>query len=184
MEKEILIWTAISAIAACVSSIGALAAIFFTFKTIRDQIKTSRPFFNIKEPGLLSTPNQVNTFRMKIIYENCGLWTAYEVVLSIKMIETGFQQDPLLNVIFPLANDVPAHTPTPYYQDDLHLPINCPVHYIYSKISYKDRMLNKEYSQEYFMKWNGVQNGITDPNFVHTTQEEKTNILRYIENHA
>ena len=59
-----------------------------------------------------------------------------------------------------------------------------PKHFIFCSISYLDPLLKKEYFQSFFMKWDGVVNGKTHPDFTHVNTKEKEIIKEYIKNNT
>lgn len=83
-----------------------------------------------------------------------------------------------------VVNDIPANSPTPYYNDSVGLGANMPKHFIFCSISYRDPILKKEYIQSYYMKWDGVINGQTLPDFTHVNTTEKMIIENYVKNNA
>jgi len=170
------LYTTISAIAAAVSAIAALITIIIAVKSQRAERNKNRPYFIIEAPGFKPLPNHL--LRLQITFINKGRNPASNFNGAIRMFDTNYSNEN--EIVFDVVNDIPSDSPTPYYNDGIGLPLNLPPHFIYCEINYTDNLLNAEYSQRYFMKWDGVQQGATHPDFVHTNKEEKTKIEEYI----
>jgi hypothetical protein len=82
-----------------------------------------------------------------------------------------------------ISNEIPSNSPTPWYYDNLNLPENMPPKFIVVVIRYNDPILEKKFDQQYYMKWHGVNNGVTHPDFVHTSIEESDRLLKYLKLH-
>lgn len=108
--------------------------------------------------------------------ENIGIHPASDLSGKILIIDKNLKSEPQYVINFSVANEIPIKTPTPWYNDDLYLPVNVSPQYIVLAIKYNDPILNKSYQQMFFMKWGGVVNGQFYPDFVHTSNEEKQKI--------
>lgn len=169
----------ISVVSGAIAALAAMIAIILTYRSNKQERESKRPYFTVEAPGF----KQIGTaLRLQITFINSGNHPAKEFNGEIRI----FQED-LMNenkIDIDVVNDIPANSPTPYYNDSIGLGTNMPKHFIYCNISYLDPILQKEYMQEFFMKWNGVQNGSTHPDFVHVNTDEKTIIETYIKNNA
>lgn len=176
MNPNIDLYTMISAIAAAVSAIVALFTIINAVKNQRAERNKNRPYFIIEAPGFKPLPN--NSLRLQITFINKGRNPASNFRVLIRIFDMNYLNEN--QIIFDVVNDIPPDSPTPYYNDGIGLPANLPPHFIYCEMNYTDNILNTNYSQRYFMKWDGVQQGTTHPDFVHTNKEEKIKIEEYV----
>ena len=169
----------IGVVSGTIAALAALAAICLTYLNNKRDREAKRPYFTIAAPGFKQIENNL---RLQITFINNGNHPAKDFKGEIKI----FQED-LLNVVeidIDIVNDIPANSPTPYYNDSVVLSDNMPRHFIYCGISYLDSILKKKYHQEFFMRWDGVQNMVTQPDFVHVDTSEKKIIEGYIKSKA
>ncbi|MCV2352431.1 hypothetical protein [Paucibacter sp. Y2R2-4] len=104
---------------------------------------------------------------------NAGVRPAMQLEGRIYMTPVDATAAPLLDHRFSVANPIPANSPTPWYNDSLVLPREAPPHFVLLGIEYVDPIADKRFRQAFFMRWDGVQNGETQPDFVHVTSHEK-----------
>jgi hypothetical protein len=170
----------ISSVAAVFSSLCALVAIFFNLSTWKTQLKSNRAYFTIKEPGIKPLGKN-SEFRIQITLINDGKNIANELNGKIITLETKNNTSHDLAKL-DICNDIPPSSPTPWYNDSLKLSNNMPPQYIVVAIKYNDLRLKKHFNQVFYMKWHGIKNGKTDPNFVQVSTDEKIFILKHIKN--
>lgn len=165
----------ISVVSGAIAALAAMIAVILTFLSNKQERKSKRPYFTLKEPGFKRIDNGS---RLQVTFINCGMHPAKQFKGELKFIEENFQNEN--NIKIDVVNDIPADLPTPYYDDNIVLEKNMPVHFIYCKISYEDPILHKDFEQEFFMKWGGVQNGSYQPDFVHMNSDEKKDVETYL----
>ncbi|WP_263785300.1 hypothetical protein [Salinibacter grassmerensis] len=178
MEPKI-VWTAVSAVAGAISAIAALFTVWNARKSAEEERKNKRVFFTISEPGIKPLPDSP-PFRVQITLENTGVYSATDVKGILLFVESDLSGDPDYSFEFSIGNVVDANAPTPWYNDGLHLPNETPPHFVVLGIKYLDVRLRKEFSQCFFMKWHGVTNGETHPDFVHVSIEEKEMVTEHL----
>lgn len=165
-------WTAFSAVVALIS-------VFVVRGSIRDRIASERPYLILEQPGIKALPDSP-PYRVRITLINQGVRPALDLVGRLFFIQQDFEGRPM-QLSFSIANAIPSKSPTPYYNDSLQLGNEVPPMYIVLSVKYRDPLTNGSYPQQFFMKWGGVQNGKTHPDFVHTTLEEKSKISAALE---
>jgi len=106
-----------------------------------------------------------------IITRNIGKRPATNTTMKIAIVDKQLQKTSF-STEYPIINDVPPNNPTPYYNDSLQLGTNVPAQFIVMEINYEDTLDKKKYTQTYYMKWEGVTNGTTHPDFTHLTSLE------------
>lgn len=169
----------IGVVSGAIAALAALATICLTYHNNKRDREAKRPYFTIVDPGFKQIKNNL---RLQITFINNGNHPAKEFKGEIQI----FQED-VLNVVkidIDIVNDIPPNYPTPYYNDSVVLTVNMPRHFIYCNISYLDPILKKKYHQEFFMKWDGVQNWVTHPDFVHVDKSEKNIIQGYVKSNT
>ncbi len=169
----------IGVLSGAIAAIAALIAIFLTYRNNRLERNSKRPYFTLLAPGFKQLQN---ILRLQITFINNGLHPAKNFKGAIRIFQEDLSNEARVDI--DIVNDIPSNIPTPYYNDSIGLGANMPTHFIYCIISYLDPILQKEYNQEFFMKWNGVQNGTMHPDFVHVNTDEKAVIAEYIKNSA
>jgi len=173
-------WTSISGLSSVFATIAALITVYFMYTAGIEQIDAQRPYFHVIEgPGIRKIKDG-NPFRIFICTENTGIHAATEVKYNILFIERSLSRKPEYIFHKTVANDIFSKEPTPWSIDDLIIPNNCPGHYVILKISYKDSITSKEYSQNIYMEWQGSYMGEFIPAFVHVSIEDKLKIDNYL----
>lgn len=179
--KKDVFWSALSAVAAMVAALAALYTIRMAIEAAKAERLSRRAYFTISKPGIKQIPNSP-PFRIQITLENVGSNPAEDLTGKILFIDHSLKKTPDSQVDLSVANEIPSHSPTPWYYDELVLPENMPPKFIVVLIKYNDPIINKYYPQQFYMKWHGVKNGVTHPDFVHVSKTEKDNLIEYIEN--
>jgi hypothetical protein len=174
-------WAIVAAVSGAIAAIAAMLTIYQASSSSREERESRRPYFTLAAPGIKPLP-QSPPYRIQITMENIGVHSANEIIGKIIIIDKSLSKPPETIFNLSIANDVPPKTPTPWYKDDLALPANVPPQYIVLGIKYIDPMLKKYFTQLFYMKWAGVSNGQTYPDFVHVTIEEKAAIFEHYSN--
>lgn len=175
-------WTVVSAVASSLAAIAALITVKLLINARKEELEVKRPYFTISKPGIKQLPNSP-PYRIQITMENVGVHIAQNNKINIYFIDSALAREPDHSNEHSIANDIPPNSPTPWYVDTLLLPPNMPPKYIVVMIEYEDPILKKKYSQRFYMKWSGVENGKTHPHFTHVDIEEKKRIIQYFEQH-
>jgi hypothetical protein len=178
MEPKV-VWTAVSAVAGAISAVAALFTVWNARKSAEEERKNKRAFFTISEPGIKPLPDSP-PFRVQITLENTGVYSATDVKGKLLFVEADLSDDPDYSFDFSIGDVVDSNTPTPWYNDGLHLPNEVDSHFVVLGIRYLDMRLKEEFSQCFFMKWSGVNNGTTHPDFVHVSIEEKEMVTEHL----
>jgi hypothetical protein len=168
-------WSAVSAVGGAASAAAALATIWQSRLASKEAREAQRPYFLLEGPGIKALP-QSPPFRVMLPLRNSGLRpaTMFEGRIYIATVLPGGK--PVLDIRFSVANPIPPSSPTPWYNDTLVLPPQLPPHFVFLGIEYADPLSNQRYTQPFYMRWDGVQNGTTQPDFVHVTAQEKAAI--------
>lgn len=168
----------VSALASAFAAIAAAIACYQTRLGKEEDREAKRPFFVLEAPGIkqldVSPP-----FRVNLPMRNVGTVPALNVCGRIIFADSSTGVD-LLDTTFELADPIPANSPTPWYIDTLMLPSNAPVHFITLLLTYIHPLTEKQFSQAFFMKWNGVQNGSFQPDFVYVSIDEAKEQIKRI----
>lgn len=172
-------WTVVSALVAAVATVAAMIAIRQTSISRKQEVEVKRPYFTIFEPGIKKLP-QSPPYRIQITLKNSGTHPAQNLTGRIIIFDTDLSKQPEFTFDFSIANDVPSDTPTPWYNDSLLLPNDVPLKYIALVIKYRDPILGRDHFQPFYMRWEGVRAGITLPDFVHVSIEDKTRLSKYV----
>ncbi|MGE5456873.1 MAG: hypothetical protein ACM3RX_00810 [Methanococcaceae archaeon] len=164
--------TVISVLSGAIAALAALLSIILTYKIHKSDRDSKRPYFTISSPGFKPMSGLL---RLQITFLNIGVHPAKYFKGEIRIFQEDLENESKLPI--DVVNDITSNSPTPYYNDSVRLGNNMPKHFIYCKINYFDPLLNKNFEQEFYMKWDGVTNGFTHPDFVHvnTTECEKMN---------
>jgi hypothetical protein len=144
-------------------------------KILQNEMLSSRPVFEIKEPGIKPLPKSP-TFRILIKIENVGEHPSDGLEGELIFIEAETNKT-MLRESISVASLIRPKIPTSYWNDSLVLGGNVPKMYVLLGIKYSDAFSSKAYGQIFYMKWSGVKDGDTQPDFVHVTKAEKEEII-------
>ncbi len=173
-------WSVVSVIAGAVAAVAALVAVRQTSESHREQLRSARPYFTVKDPGIKADSLP---YRIQITMVNMGGRVASDLFGNIDMMDQDFKGRPASIGEFSVANEIPPNIPTPYYIS-VSLPVNMPPQYIVMHIRYKDPIVDTDFSQDFFMRWEGVRDGKTPPDFVHASLGEKNKIAAWLRERA
>lgn len=172
-------WAIVAAVSGAVAAIAALRSINLTVSEQKELRESQRPYITIVAPGIKPL-SQSPPYRIQITMENIGVHPVEDLYGKIIIIDKNLKGEPQFVFGISVANEIPTKTPTPWYNDGLNLPTNVAPQYIVLAISYIDPILNKSHRQTFFMKWDGVVNGQTSPDFVHVSKDEKQKIEEHL----
>lgn len=168
-------WSAVSAVGGAVSALAALATIWQSRLSSREARDAQRPYFLLEAPGIKPLP-QSPPFRVMLPLRNSGARPATQLEGRIYIAPVLPGAAPIMDIRFSVANPIPPNSPTPWYNDTLVLPTECQPHFVLLGIEYFDPLSGRRYRQAFYMRWDGVQSGKTQPDFVHVTAQEKTTL--------
>tara|TARA_B110000902_G_C14051698_1_gene491950 strand:- start:107 stop:751 length:645 start_codon:yes stop_codon:yes gene_type:complete len=169
----------VSVVSGAIAALAALIAIYLTTRSNKQERESKRPYFTIEAPGFKQIGENL---RLQITFINSGNHLANKFKGQIRIFQEDLKNENKIDI--DVVNDIPANSPTPYYNDDIGLGKNMPKHFIFCVISYFDPILRKEYSQNFYMKWDGVNDGLTQLDFTHVNTTQKEIIEKYIKNNA
>ncbi|MFC1485929.1 hypothetical protein ACFL55_02765 [Candidatus Latescibacterota bacterium] len=150
--------TVIIALSCAVASIAALFVVINTRALWREQIESNRPYLAIIGSGIAQLPESTQ-YRIHITIQNVGVRPAYDLYGKIFLIETDLESEPTNIFDLSISNEIPANVPNLWYNDTLRLSADIPPQYIIAAIEYSDPVLKKSFSQTFYMKWNGIEEG-------------------------
>lgn len=176
---EKTIWDIISSVSAVIAAIVALVTVIIAIKSLQKERHYKRPYFTIEKPGIKKLGDSP-PFRIQITMLNMGVHPAKDLTGKLRIFDQALENAPEFNFDFSIANEIPHESPTPWYNDGLMLPDNVSPKYVTLEIKYYDPLLKEHYPQAFYMKWDGVKNGSTHPDFVHVSIEESDKIKDYL----
>lgn len=177
--KDNTFWSAISSMCAVITVVIAFYSIRMTISDRKKDRETSRSYFAIYEPGIKKLPESP-PYRIQITFSNIGRHPSDGLEGNIFFIDASLQSKPESIIPLSVANDIPPNSPTPWHYDNFIPPKNMPKKYIVVLIEYYDPILKKEFNQPFFMKWDGVKDGFTHPDFTYITKSERKKIKDYL----
>ena len=176
------IWTSITAISAAVAALAALFSIMITWSNVRKQDERKRPYIKIAEPvpGIKQKTGE-HPFTVDFTLENIGEHPAQDISCKQIMISSDFKNSPQICDVT-IANEIPPGLSFWWSVPLDTIPMDFPVQYIVFMVKYNDSILNKSYSQAFYLKWLGAKEGVTHADFRNATMEDREiidNYLRY-----
>jgi hypothetical protein len=174
-------WAIVSAVSGMVAALAATFTVYQAATAARKDREAKRPYFTIEAPGIKPLPSSP-PYRIQITLQNVGAHPATALEGKVLFVDAALAAKPAHSFDFSVANDVPSGSPTPWYNDSLMLPDNVPPMYVILAVLYRDDIIGRTYSQAFYMKWQGVENGKTHPDFVHVSASEKVRIEEAVRN--
>ncbi|SEH08109.1 hypothetical protein [Candidatus Venteria ishoeyi] len=172
-------WVIVSALAGVITTVVAMVTVYLSRVSWEQERESKRPYIIIEKPGIKPLPDSP-PFRMQITMENRGTHAASGLEGRILILNTNLSTQPDFDFRFSVANAIPPNSPTPWYKDGVHLPNILPAQYVILAIKYEDPILKKDFGQVFFMRWDGIENGTTHPNFVYVSKDEAKKISVYL----
>jgi hypothetical protein len=172
-------WAAVSGIASAIAAIAAMFTVYHSRVSWENERESKRPYFIIEKPGIKPLEKSP-PFRIQINMENKGTHAAKGLEGKIMILKADLSSQPEFVFNFSIANAIPSNSPTPWYNDTLILPKDLPPQFVVLAIKYTDEILDKSYNQVFYMTWHGVENGLTHPDFVHTSKDDAIKIESYL----
>lgn len=176
-------WQAVTAVLGAIIVVRLALAPYWIWTEQQElvgELESKRPKFELAAPGIKPLP-QSPPFRLQITMQNRGAHDARDLSGQILIVDQAFTHEPG-KTQFSIAGDIPPNSPTPWYRDDLILDNNIPPQYVVLGLTYADATNNKVNNQIFYMKWGGVQNGKTAPDFVYATLGDRDRILSHLKN--
>lgn len=165
----------ISVVSGAIAALAAMIAIILTYRSNKQERESKRPYFTIEAPGF---KHKNTDLMLQITFINSGVHPAKNFKGEIRMFSDDLKNENKIDI--DVVNDIPPNSPTPYYNDGIELADNMPKHFVFCNISYSDPILKKEYIQSFYMKWDGVTNKLTQPDFTHVNTIDKNIIEKYL----
>lgn len=172
-------WAVVSGVASAIAALAAMVTVYHSRVSWQSERESKRPYFIIEKPGIKPLENSPS-FRIQINMENKGVHAAKDLEGNILILKGDLTAQTEFDISFSVANAIPANSPTPYYNDSVLLQKDIPPQFVVLAIKYLDEILNKNYSQVFYMSWHGVQEGRMHPDFVHTSKEDARKIEEYL----
>lgn len=170
----------IATIATAILAITALVTVYITVSAWREEREANRPYFTFKD-----SPNVIfrETLDFEIRFTNVGEHPAVNLWSKSVVINENLQDNPVAVDEYALVNDIPQNASATLLisLNKLEKDVksgNVDPHNIVIVLRYEDPIIDKNFEQTIYIKWNGVKNGvILETN--HAEEEEKKKIIDY-----
>ncbi len=172
-------WTVITALAGAIAAIMAMLTVYHSRVSWQEERGSKRPFFVVEEPGIRVLAKSP-PYRIQVTIKNIGIHPATEFEGRILILKSDLSGQPDVDINFSIANALPINSPNKWFRDDVQLPKNLPAQFVILAMKYKDPMINKVFNQIYFMKWKGIKENKTYPDFIHASREEAKTITNHL----
>jgi hypothetical protein len=141
----------------------------------------SPPNFDLTEHGINAT-DRSGHYGITITVTNNGDIKAYDFEGKLMIVDQQFQQCEPSIILLSSANEIRSKMPLKYSNTISEIRSNVPMYVIYV-IKYYDALSHndkKPYSQTWFLKWNGIQNGSLAKTLSYASIAERTEILNHL----
>jgi hypothetical protein len=181
-KKRVLKWSNIIAtMATTVLALTALITVYLTVAAWKVQQETARPYFILKESPKVDLGKELS-FELK--FTNVGMHPAVNLSSETVVFDDRLNGKPIHHDESAIVNEIPKDSSSSLVmtmpsEEDYPIQLNINAHYVVVDLQYTDPILSKSYSQNIYLKWNGVKEDKMQPT-VHVKVEEKGKIDDYL----
>lgn len=180
-KKRFLKPSIIATISTTVLALTALITVFLTVSAWKTQQETARPYFVLKESPKVDLSDQL-TFELK--YTNVGKHPAVNLASETVVFDSLLSEKPIHHDESAIVNEISRGSLSSLVinipsEEIFPKQFNINPHYIVVSLQYDDPILKKLYSQNFYLKWNGVLEEKIQST-VHVKVEEKGKIDDYL----
>lgn len=175
----------IATMATTVLALTALITVYLTVAAWKAQQETARPYFVLKESPKVDLGNELS---LELKFNNVGIHPAVNLSSETIVFDDRLAGKPIHHdesaIVNEISKDAASSLVMTIPSEEIYpKQLNINAHYVVVDLQYADPILDKSYSQTIYMKWNGVQDGKSQPT-VHVRVEEKGKILEYFKKHG
>lgn len=172
----------IATVATAILAVTALITVYISISAWSEEREANRPYFTFKE-----SPQVVfnESLEFEIIFTNVGEHPAVSLWSKSIVFTSDLKAKPIVVEEYALVNDIPKNASA-----TLLIGLNgleeqakegkIQPHFIVIALRYKDPIINEDFEQTLYIKWNGIEKGkllLTN----HAEQNEKEQILKYFD---
>lgn len=181
-DDRLMKWSSIIAtLGTLVLAITALITVTVTLNAWKVQREATRPYLSLKESPMVGIQSGLN---LEFKFNNVGTHPAMNLSSQTTVFDQGLKNPPVHNDQLNLANEIPKDMSSSLVialdltEVDISQPQVEP-YYVVVHLEYTDPVINNQYSQTLYFKWNGIDGGNIQP-VVHVEVRERDNILEYL----
>ncbi len=172
--------SAVSAICAVIVTLLAFWSIRITIGDRRADRQARRSYVTVSDAKIMQLPTSP-PYRIQITFKNEGFNRATGFEGEILFVNASLKKKPSSVVPLSIANDIPRNAEPQWKYDEFYPGPNMSKAYVVILYAYFDPLLEEEFRHSFFLKWDGVENGIMKPNFPHVSKSEKAKVEEYLE---
>jgi len=181
-EEKLMKWSSIIAtLGTLILAITALITVTVTLNAWKVQREATRPYLSLKESPKVEVQSGLI---LEFKFNNVGTHPAMNLSSQTIVFDKGLKNSPVQNDQVNLANEIPKDMSSSLVialessEVDVSQPKIEPF-YVVVHLEYLDPVINHQYRQTLYFKWNGIVGGSIQP-VVHVQVREKENILEYL----
>jgi len=181
-KTKFLSWSSVvGTLATTVLAVTSLITVWITISAWNDEREASRPYFTFKESPMVDLDHELS---FEISLSNVGSHPAVNLWNKAVIFNSNLKEKPVSMVENILVNDIPKDTTSSLIitisKDDIHpTESNIDPYFIVVVLKYHDPIIDRDFGQTIYLRWNGVIEGELQP-FYSVEMAEKQNILDYI----
>lgn len=184
-DKKLDYTSIIATLATTILAITALITVYITISAWKEEREANRPYFTFKE-----SPQVVfdKDLEFEIKFTNVGEHPAVNLWSKSLVFSTNLEEKPISADEYALVNDIPKNAAATLLITLEALNSNAEQGNVQSQfivivLRYKDPIIDKEFEQTLYIKWNGIEQDEV-LSTTHAEEEEKKNILNYFEKNS
>ncbi len=181
-DEKLMRWSSIIAtLGTLILAITALITVTVTLNAWKVQREATRPYLSLKESPMVEIQPGLN---LEFKFNNVGTHPAMNLSSQTIVFDQGLKNPPVHRDQLNLANEIPKDMSSSLVialdlsEVDISQPKVEP-YYVVVHIEYTDPVINNQYRQTLYFKWNGINGGNVQP-VVHVEVRERDNILEYL----
>lgn len=174
-------WSSIIAtIGTCILALAATITVTVTLNAWKIDRESSRPYLSLQESPKVELKSGL---RLEFKFNNVGIHPAVNLASRTIVFQEDLQNKPIQNDPNYLVNEIPQNMNSSLvialdsYEVDISESDVSPF-YIVLHLEYADPIINQNYEQTLYYRWNGIDRGEVQP-VVHVEVHEKESIINY-----
>lgn len=180
--EKLIKWSSIIAtLGTSILAITALITVTVTLNAWKVEREAARPYLSLKESPKVELQSGLN---LEFKFNNVGIHPVVNLSSQTIVFNQSLDVAPIHHDQYNLVNDIPKDMSSSLVivldQSEVDVSLaQIEPYYIVVHLEYSDPLINEQYRQTIYFKWNGKIGGVIQP-VVHIELKEKESILEYL----
>lgn len=180
--EKLIKWSSIIAtLGTSILAITALITVTVTLNAWKVEREAARPYLSLKESPKVELQSGLN---LEFKFNNVGIHPVVNLSSQTIVFDQSLDVAPIHHDQYNLVNDIPKDMSSSLVieldQSEVDVSLSqIEPYYIVVHLEYSDPLINEQYRQTIYFKWNGKIGGVVQP-VVHIELKEKESIQEYL----